>query len=416
MGVTALVGIALASAAALTSGGLGTALERSLARGVCLVTGERCAAVSAATIPTDLEPCPLERREQIGDLSLDVGVVRLAARLGLSLVRSSDGKVRVSFADEGRVGVGAAVGAHIQVGRLGGTAEASVDGGLALTAGRVWLLPNRAAAERFVARFGDSQRLAGRLRRDLDLICPICAAIAGEPEAPPAPDERWLAGGPHAGSSLAVSAGPAFAGLESSLRGAVGRRVGRDGTTWFLRFDDRMIGSLDLFGRGIDSQLEKHAVASLDVDRSGRPSRLKVTVERRVSARRVNRLPRRLRYLFGSTSGGTGRVVESETSLDLHDPRSSRVAMALIAGTGGLDPRSAAETLRAVESTLRERGVRTVRVWRMDRSGTRLGAGAAVGVRLGLDAESRTDSQRLVSVASRLPGLDWLTRADCLAT
>ncbi len=163
MGVTALVGIALASAAALTSGGLGTALERSLARGVCLVTGERCAAVSAATIPTDLEPCPLERREQIGDLSLDVGVVRLAARLGLSLVRSSDGKVRVSFADEGRVGVGAAVGAHIQVGRLGGTAEASVDGGLALTAGRVWLLPNRAAAERFVARFGDSQRLAGRL-------------------------------------------------------------------------------------------------------------------------------------------------------------------------------------------------------------------------------------------------------------
>ncbi len=177
-----------------------------------------------------------------------------------------------------------------------------------------------------------------------------------------------------------------------------------------------MIGSLDLFGRGIDSQLEKHAVASLDVDRSGRPIRLKVTVERRVSARRVNRLPRRLRYLFGSTSGGSGRVVESETSLDLHDPRSSRVAMALIAGTGGLDPRSAAETLRAVESTLRERGVRTVRVWRMDRSGTRLGAGAAVGVRLGLDAESRTDSQRLVSVASRLPGLDWLTRADCLAT
>ncbi|MEI6446444.1 MAG: hypothetical protein WCO96_01030 [Actinomycetes bacterium] len=415
-GVTALVAIALCSAAALTTGGLGDSVERSIARGVCFVAGQRCPALAAAAMPPDLEACPLERRDRLGDLSLDIGVARLAGRLGLAVERASDGSVRVSFADEGRVGLGAAVGAHVESGRIAGRAEASVDGGVAVTAGRVWVLRDRAAAERFVARFGESQRFSGRLKRDLGLLCPVCAAIAGSPDPPPQPDEHWYAGGLQIGSSLAVSAGPASAGLESLLRGAVGRRVARNGTTWFLRFDDQILGSLDLLAHGVDSQIEKHSLVSLDLDRAGRPVRLKVTVQRRVSTRRVNRLPRSLRAILGSSAGGAGRVVESETSLDLRDPRSRRTATALLAGVKGADPRSSSDALRGVRSQLRERGIGTVRIWSLDRSGSRLGVGAGLGARLGIDAQSRAESQRLLAVASRLPGLDWLTRADCLAT
>jgi len=58
--------------------------------------------------------------------------------------------------------------------------------------------------------------------------------------------------------------------------------------------------------------------------------------------------------------------------------------------------------------------VRTVRTWRLRRSQTGIGAGAALGLRLGADAFSATEDQQLVSVDSKLPGLDWLPRADCL--
>lgn len=413
--VASLVAVVLGAAGALTSGGLGVAVERGIERGICAVAGERCPAYVAASLPRDLEPCPVKRTDDSQDISLDIGVVRLAARLGLSLERLSDGRVRVSFADGGRAGLGAAVGAHFTLGRVGAKAEASVDGGLALTAGRVWVLPGRAAAERFVARFGASQRLDGRARVELERICAICGVLAGAPARPPDPDERWRAGGLAAGSTLGVAAGPARAEIESLLRGAVGRRTTAAGTTWFLRLDDQVAGSLDALGGGLDGQVESHSVAALESDRQGTPKRLRITTEHRISTRKGLRLPAKLRSIVGSDATGAGRVVESESVLDLTDADDRRLALELLRAVPRLDPSGALRSGRGLAGALAERGRRTVRVYRLGRSGIKVGAGAALGVRLGVDGASRNDSQQLVSVATKLPGLGWLPRADCLA-
>ena len=413
--VTAVVAIALMAAVALTSGGIGFQLEAAIRRGVCVVAGGRCPVTRAASVPTDLAPCPILRTDSQHDLSLDIGFVRLAGRLGLSVERRSDGTVRVSFADGARAGVGAAVGAHFGIGRAEAKAEASVDGGVAMTAGRVWVLPNMASAKRFVAKFGDSQRPMGRLRAELERLCPVCAVVAGSPSRPPGPDERWTAGGLAADSQVSIGAGPASAQLSAALRASLGRRQTSAGTSWFIRLDDQVAGLIDAVGAGLDGQVERHAVAALELDRNGSPQNLRITIEDRVASRHNLRIPRTVKRLLGGTSVGNGQVIESELLLPLNDPLVRKQALSLIAAAGSAHLRRAAQETQGLVASLQDQGVRTIRRWKLTRSSGSIGAGAALVVRLGLDGQSRTDDQRLIAVATRLPGLDWLPRADCLA-
>jgi len=405
----------LMAAVALTSGGIGLQLESAIQRGICLVTGGHCPRMPVATVPSDLAPCPMLRTDSQHDLSLDVGFVRLAGRIGLSIERASDGTVRVSFADGARAGVGAAVGAHIGVGSGEAKAEASADAGLAVTAGRVWVLPNVASAKRFVARFGDSQRPVGRLRAELERLCPVCAAVVDAPSRPPRPDERWIAGGLAADSQISIGAGPASAQISSALRGSIGRRQTATGTSWFLRLDDQVAGLIDAVGAGVDGQIERHALAALELDSSGAPQSLRITIEDRVASRQNLRIPSSVKRLLGSTSAGSGQVIESEMLLPLVEPGVRQEALALVAAAGSGDLQRAASNARRLATTLQGHGVRTIRRWKLTRTGGSLGAGVALGVRLAVDGQSRIDDQRLVAVASRLPGLDWLPRADCLA-
>ena len=413
--VTAVVAVVLMAAVALTSGGIGSQLESAIRRGICLVSGGNCPAKSVASVPHDLAPCPILRTDSQRDLSLDIGFVRLAGRLGLSIEQRSDRTVRVSFADGARAGLGAAVGAHIGIGRSQAKAEGSIDLGLAVTAGRVWVLPNVAAAKRFVAKFGDLQRPVGRLRAELERLCPVCTAVVGARLRPPRPDERWIAGGLAADSQFSVGAGPASAQLNSALRGAIGRRQTAAGTSWFMRLDDQVSGLLDAVGAGLDGQVERHAVAALELDRGGAPQNLRITIEDRLASRRNLRIPRSIKQLLGGTTSGSGQVIESELLLPLTDPRSREQAISLVTAIGSADLSRAANAARSLASTLQAQAVRTIRRWQLTRSGGVIGAGAALGVRLGIDGQSRNDDQRLVAVATRLPGLDWLPRADCLA-
>jgi hypothetical protein len=327
----------------------------------------------------------------------------------------SDGKVRVSFADGGKAGVGASVGAHIQLGKWGGKSEASVEGAAAVTAGRVWILKNAKAAERFIARFGESQRLDGRLKQDIGKICPLCGDLVGAPAAPPQPDEKWISGGLAFGTTLGIGAGPLGAKVDATLRAAIGRRISKTGTTWFSRVDTRLVGIVDAFGGGLDGQADGSGVASLELDRTGRPVRLKIVREGRLSSREGLRLPVRLRSLIGDTRSGSGRAIESDSVLELRTAEDREAASKFLAAVGSLDPAAAYEAASRLRAAMDDHGQRTIRRWKLSRRITGVGAGAALGIRLGMDATSSTDDQRLASVASRVGGLGWLPRADCLA-
>jgi len=409
-----LVAIVLGAATALTSGGLGAAVEASIKRGICEVSEQRCPGIHAASLSADLEVCPLARKSGNQVFSLDVGVVRLVAQLGLVVESMSDGRVRVSFSDGARAGLGASVGAHMRFGGWGASGEAAIDGGASVTAGRVWVLPSAKAAERFITAFGSSQRLDGRLRSALGKACPLCGVLAGAPKAPPEPDERWISGGFTAGGSLGLENGPIGGKLEATLRGALGRRTSRTGTTWFLRLDDRVTGIVDLFGGGLDAQLDANALASLETDLSGVPKRLKIFKESKLSTRRGFRLPTKLRQVIGDSRAGDGQVIDNEVTLELVSASDRAAAVDMLTALRGLDPAGLLEARGRLSAALAERGARTVRRWRLSRRVTGVGAGGALGVRLGADASSATDDQRLISVATQLPGLGWLPRADCL--
>ena len=413
--IAGLVAVVLGSAVAITSGGLGTAVEASIRRGICTVTSSSCPRLHAASLPSDLETCPLARKTGNQQLALDIGVVRLAAQLGLTIERMSDGKVRVSFTDGGRAGAGTAVGAHLQVGKWGGRAEATVDAGAAVTAGRVWVLKDSKAAERFIAKFADSQKLDGKLRQGIEKICSLCGELVGAPSAAPPPDERWISGGLGVGATLGLGVGPVSGKVDATLRAAIGRRTSRTGTTWFSRVDARMLGEIDAFGGGLDGQADASGIASLELDKAGRPVRLKVVREGKISTREGLRLPVRLKNLIGDTRTGRGHAIESESVLELRTQADRDAALAFLAAVRTVDPVTAFDAANRLRHALDDHGQRTVRRWKLSRRVSGLGVGAALGIRLGMDASSSTDDQRLASVASSVGHLGWLPRADCLA-
>jgi hypothetical protein len=410
-----MIALVFAAGAALTQGGIGLRIERAIARGLCAVTERSCSRLLAESIPPDLEPCPMARSESTEEASLDIGVVRLAARLGLGVERRSDGAVSVSFADTATAGAALGVGAHLQLGKVGANAEAEIAAGFAITSGRVWRFRTPSDAQRFIASYAESQRLSGRMRAELKRVCEVCAALAGAPSRPPAADERWLSGGPVVGAKLGVAAGPSTAQVDSFLKGAIGRRISATGTTWFMRIDARAQGQFDAFGKGADGQAETRALAALGVDRQGRPRTLRIVVERRMSSRSRDRTPSRLRALLGVDSAGNGDVFESESLFKLRNQDNVDAAARFLSATRSFDAAAVWAEAERLKNALASNGVQTVRHWRLSSSGTAVGMGAALGVRLGADAQARDDRQVLVGVASKLPSLGWLPRADCLA-
>src|SRR4051795_3580756 len=101
--VVGLVGLVLAGAVALTSGGLGRWVVWAWGTALCHVTGGDCP--DRPGDGADLAPCPLSEdgHEQGG--SLGVAVLRLGRELGLRTQRFSDGHVEVTFGDDGSGGL-----------------------------------------------------------------------------------------------------------------------------------------------------------------------------------------------------------------------------------------------------------------------------------------------------------------------
>ena len=182
-----------------------------------------------------------------------------------------------------------------------------------------------------------------------------------------------------------------------------------------MRIDDQAAAAVDGFGFGIDGQIEAHAVAAVEIDRAGHPRRLRLTAEHQVSARRGLRLPARLKALLGASVEGHGESIESELVLPLRAADDLRSVIALLRSRGARPSEAASFGLGRLRELIASRGVRTVRRFRLTRSGYRVGAGAGLGVHAAIDVQTRDEHAQLIAAVTRLPGLNWLPRADCLA-
>lgn len=399
LALIALVAIVITGAAALTSGGLGTEVAYGVRRGLCAVAHTKCPPRPRDV--ADLPPCPLGRSSRTEDFSVSVAFVKLGGGLGVLEERTSDGRVAITFTNSGSAGLTAGVGAHFAIGQVRVGAAAGGDVGVTFSAGRSWTFPSQKAADVFVQHYGSDQTMAGRLGNDVRRACLPCQIAGWEPDTPPQPDAVFLEGGLRAGLKVVAGAG-AHAELQGTLQGVLGRRQGRDGTTLYVRLDAATAGRF-FVGLGLGATAGASAFAELSADHAGHLQKLVVRSARRWSTQSApRRTPGSVRP---PKFAGNGGLTELETSLDLGDPASRDAALGFLE-RGGL-PRLLAR--------MRDHGVSTTRSYRLQ--DTHDGVGGAVGLGAVAGGGYASDSQglELTGVSTRLPGIGFLPRADCLS-
>jgi hypothetical protein len=406
--LVALVGVALALAAGLTSGGLGSHVLAGLQRGLCRVAGSSCPPLQAPR--ADLAPCPLERTTSTEALDGAFELVRLGRSGTLLAVRMSDGRVAVTLADSRSAGGEVAVGLRVALGsRRGGEASAGL--AASVGSGRTWLLPSAEAARAFVARYGSKATIGGKAVDVVRSGCSLlCDAIGWRPhpELPP-PDEWYVGHGAvaHAQASLGAAA------LQASGSGVLGARLRRDGSsTWFLKLDASAGADIALGPATLGAGGGRQAALSYTLDARRRPVSLVVHTVARGGAR-VG--------LNGERSGAQAQlggartlVTELDATLDLHDSRNRAAAVRFLATLR--DPLSLGELPRravALREQIARAGVVDRRTYALQSSAFELGAKVALGAQLGGGFARSTEGMRLLTAETRLPGLPFLPRDDC---
>jgi hypothetical protein len=419
--VLAVVAVAIAAAAGITASGIGGSVLQGMQRGLCAVAPGPCPTL--VVVRDDLAPCPVRRESRKERLGETIAVVELGSSGTLSAVRRSDGTVTVTLADGSDVGAVFKLGGKVAIGRaVGALRRAGV--GVAWSSGSSWELPSEAAAQDFVARFGDKATIKGKLVDEVRSRCSLlCDALGWRPhEQLPEPDATFEEGGPTAKLEAAFGLGERGAEGTAHVGGLLGRRVARDGSTrWYVALSGNAAGQLKLPASGVDGIAGGEAVVSYELDRDGRPRSLAISVAGeaggRAGARGVVRSGGAVRSGAGGLAERLGGMVELEATLDLTDPANLAAAADLLdtlrrPGDYGRLP----ARVGALGTRIADDGQIDVRAYRQRTTSSEYGAALALGVALDGSFERSTSGLDLVAAFTRLPGLPFLVRDDCRAT
>jgi len=406
--LVALVAVVLTLAAGLTSGGVGGQVLAGLQRGLCHVADVRCPHPER---PRDqLDPCPVERRDEDEQLGGTITVIRLGRSGTLSLMQGSDGRATVTLSHGNDAGLEAGAGARLRLGSrtLGGRITAGA--GVVWASGRSWRFPDVAAAQRFIDRYGSKATIGGQLVDRVRSTCSLlCDAVGWRPHAElPEPDEVYDEGG-FAGQ-LTAAFGPAHGSLAAGA--LLGHRRARDGgSTWYVQLDAQAATGLALPHVGLDASADGEVVLGYELDAARHPRALHMNVAGALSAD--------AQLSLGGThtaaaAEGRGRLVELDATLDLRDSANRAAAAGLLDALG--NPAAITTILARARALGRRIGQdaridRRTYVVRSDATG--VGAGVGLGAKLDGAFEQTTTVLRLVGAETRLPGLPFLPRDDC---
>jgi hypothetical protein len=361
---------------------------------MCRVSGTTCP--QPPRDRADLPPCPLSRATRAEELGVKVTFVKLGQGFGLEQERYSDGHVVVRFTDDQEVGLTASLGPSFAWGDV----KAGVDGDVSVSfhSGRAWSFADAAAARRFVERYGGLQTVGGRAVDDLKRDCLLCRVVGWGPKQPPPPTESYE----ELGSSLSVRAklgvegtdglGPDLGGAASAAIGLRHQPAGR--RTVYFRL--RGSSALALFGvMGVSTGTAASATVGVTLDRRDR------AVSMRFDGAAVE-------------SGRRGRAYELETEV----PTDTAAARARVHDVlRALAPARLGDLPAAVAGAAgwaRDHASVTRREFALAGDRHDVGAEVGLGIKLG-GRYGRGDRRlRLVDAQTRLPGLPFLPRADCL--
>jgi hypothetical protein len=353
----ALLAVVLAGAGvAVAAPGLPREVVRQVRVALCIVGGDVCRAADAAA--AGLDPCVMEDGASETSETVTVGFASLGGQGAWSVEERSDGRLLVTFR-EGIDG-GATAGAGVRLGPLVDL-HADGTGGVGFGRGKAWEVPSRAA-------LGDFVRVIARHPFDFEkeLPAPAYTFVQGG---------RFVTG--EAGAGLAGT--PIGSAGSGAARDALGRRVGRTGTTWYYDVGgdlSTLLPSLDVAGRMVFEYTD------------GSPPVLGVRATRGGS----------------TTTEFVGRQV-------LSDPADAARVRAFLATALPLTGRALLDG-RRILSRLREAGTLQRFTYAVESGGGSVGYGAAAVVALSVEHSESMVRRRLVDAV--VLGDRAARRVDCL--
>lgn len=408
--LVALVAVALALAAGLTSGGVGSHVLAGIQRGLCRVTPLHCPPPQPPR--ADLAACPLERRTRSEDFAATIAVVRLGTRGVLTATRLSDGRVTVSLAHGKALGGEVGLGARLRLGRRSLGEAQSARAGAEWTSGRSWTFSSEPAARRFVETYGRKATLEGKLLDNVRSRCSIlCDALGWDPhEELPPPDETFAERGVAAELKAALGT---RTDARFDAKALLGRQERRDGSrTWYVKLGATATAALELPGAALSGAAAGDAVLAYELDAAGRPRSLNVALAGELRGRAE--IGHAVGPAQASIAGGAGLLVELDATLDLREPANRAAAAGLFHAL--TDPRALPRAASRLGNRIARHARLDRRIFAATRDTTGIGAGVARGYKLDAGIDATSDHLRLLAAETRLPGLPFLPRDDCRAS
>jgi hypothetical protein len=118
----------------------------------------------------------------------------------------------------------------------------------------------------------------------------------------------------------------------------------------------------------------------------------------------------------GGGSLDRGAVVELDATLDLTDPDNLATATALVEALTDVRQLPAIESrIAALGERIDRHGQIDLRAYELNRSASSFGGSLALGLKVGAALDRSSRELRLVDALTRLPGLPFLPRQDCLS-
>lgn len=409
--ILVLVGAVLLAALAITTGGLGPRVADAVERGLCALTGSACPAPPRTV--ADLPPCPLTRRSRTQELKFDVTFIHEGQDLTLMREAYSDGHVDITFADGQALGLRGTLGAGFHIGvPKEGVKGASVHADAVFTSGRRWSFTNAAAADEFVRRHGSFQTLAGRVEDGLKRDCFLCHWIGfAKPDDPPPPDAEYRQVGGRLGASVSLASDGIGLSANLELTGALGVRHTRSGERTFYFQAGATAGASLLLRAGAGRTGGATLTVGVTVDRAGHPTALNFAGAGVDSAEATRRVVGTYRQ-----AAGEGTVHELEFRVPLDAPGATRVGDAVLRGLSVAHVGELPGAIAAAARWGRRNATITERTYALSDHRGGLEVSGTLGAKLGAGVGTNSRGLRLLDVRTRLPGLPFLTRADCLAT
>ncbi|HUG84521.1 MAG TPA: hypothetical protein VMM13_08140 [Euzebya sp.] len=412
LGIAAAI-IAILAVMLLAAPGMGMVVQTRIQCLIAIVSGSGAACPSGERAGEPHRPCTTALTTGTGNVDVRVAFINAGLGEGFIIRETSDGKVHVTFIEEGSLGASLEVGAEgtatVGGNEVGLGAEAGIGAALEGEAGDTRVFDNPEDAEAYI-----NDRL---IEEGIEALPPGAEQIAGagkdlvdwitgnDPPQGQAENTHGEIGITVEGDASAT-AGPLSGQVEAAIGAGARVTVEPDGSrTVRLIASAEAAASLGIPILEVGANGKQTAHLELGIDADGNPevARIRVLTEGAVDGQIMDSVADAadgLDKLTTNISGGAGQRSVITAELDLTDPDvadsfGDLISTGADAATGSADLDDLRASGQRVLDELAENGSLSVEVYDITDNGLGVGAEANLGIGLGADIGVETTSATL---------------------